>query len=856
MLFVLVKNSSNLLRCISCCRIDMPFGICAKPSKDDLMKEISAVVEVPGKTFVEVTVGRDALGLDCLEKIANEIGLTEVGFFGLSYKNKRGHDWWLILEKPIRKQLEKHAASGLCNIKLKFKIRFFMADPSCMRLQDEAVRNLLYLQLKNQIIEGSLSCSKDTAVLLASYSAQADLGDYHAERYSNYIEDQNHFPFNGFTDFSKDDLEQEVMELYQHHRGMASEEAKLQYVTITQKLVGYGDEYYPAKDKGGLLILIGASFLGIVVRHPRGLPPAYFRWPDIVQMSHCKKYFCIESFKSFDTIHFEMDDPATAKYVWRMFVAHHRFRCLSNAKAKKSLQSSAVKPDKERLLRRDAEVATSSDGTSSDCSSTICQGSVSGILNPVFDDERQSFREEKNVIDSVSHSSSAGFKAAPSTLLRPQSLNLVSVTSQHDFVMHNNLCASENSLNQNQSLYSNGLLNHAVSNGVGSSISMDSGNPQGAQSLESLNDRICSGIHSIPPRQASPASNDLARPCRPRSLNLDQFVTDNSSEVTGRTSGYSTSNDSDLAESRELDFEDEDLPMSREEQLAELEKILHEGQVFSEFQKLERRSENLTTASAAFGENVEKNRYKDVVPYEDTRVRLNPQDNLSGSDYVNADFVKMEVGSRTYHYIATQGPMEKTVVDFWHMVWEQNVHIIVAATDNKIDSRSACYPYWSADSPCSKTWFSSFEIETVSVRDEGSYKVRTLSLRQVVTKKSRVICHLHFTDWPDNRVPEDPKSFLEFLEELESARQSIHMSKIAEPTVGPVMVHCTAGVGRTGVIILTDLMIACLQSNQRINVAKALTHLRCQRMLLVANFGQYRFVYTALIHFIKNSRLI
>ena len=78
MLFVLVKNSSNFLRCISCCRIDMPFGICAKPSKDDLMKEISAVVEIPGKTFVEVTVGRDALGLDCLEKIANQIGLTEV----------------------------------------------------------------------------------------------------------------------------------------------------------------------------------------------------------------------------------------------------------------------------------------------------------------------------------------------------------------------------------------------------------------------------------------------------------------------------------------------------------------------------------------------------------------------------------------------------------------------------------------------------------------------------------------------------------------------------------------------------------------------------------------------------------
>jgi len=335
------------------------------------------------------------------------------------------------------------------------------------------------------------------------------------------------------------------------------------------------------------------------------------------------------------------------------------------------------------------------------------------------------------------------------------------------------------------------------------------------------------------------------------------MAADNSSEVTGQTSGYSTSNDSDLDESRELDFDLEDeMPLSRETQLEELEKIFSEGQVFTEFQKVERRSEKLTTTSAQCGGNAEKNRYKDVVPYEETRVRLNPRNNSDGSDYINADFVKLDVGARTYHYIAAQGPMENTVSDFWQMVWEQNVRIVVAATDDKINSKSACYPYWPEDLYGSKKRFDSFDVETVSIRNTSSYKVRKLSLKQASTNQTRIIYNLHFTEWPDHGVPQDPKHFLEFLDELESVRQHVSLSLGQAQEVQPVLVHCTAGVGRTGVIILTDLMIACLQSNQRVNILKSLIHLRCQRMLLVANFGQYRFVYATLIHFLKNSRLI
>lgn len=830
----------------------MPFGICTKPSKDDVAKEISVIVEIPSKSYIEVVLCKDALGLECLDSVAKQLGLTQTGHFGLCYKTKRGHEWWLILEKPIRKQLEKYAANyDLCKIELKFKIQFFMADSSWMRMQDKPTRNLYYLQLKQQILEGSLSCEKDTAVILASYSAQADLGDYEPESFITHLEGQSLFPCNVSAKHPKDALEQQVINLYQQHRGMTSEEAALEFVIIAQKLDGYGDEYYPAKDKDGFIILVSASFVGIVVRHPHGLPPAYFRWPDIIRMSHNKKYFCIESTKSFDVIQFEMEDAATAKYAWRMFVAHHQFCRLNLPRSRSSTRTSNIVNPGKLTLSKNATIASTNSRNCSPCSSR----SVKGLVNPVFDVEK-SFTEEKDMVDGVSRNSSSSSKA-PSTLPRPQSLNFSATNNRRDFLLHDNLCTSQNSLDHNQGLYSEGLYNSAVTNEIGSSLSMDSGNPLGRQSLESLDDRSHS-TRKTTSGEVFSASTPTARPSRPVSLNLEQQLAgDNSSEVTGQTSGYSTSNDSDLEDARELDFDDEDLLPSRETQLKELEKILNEGQVFTEFQKVERRSEKLTTASAQCGGNVEKNRYKDVVPYEETRVRLNPRNNSSGSDYINADFVKLDVGTRTYCYIATQGPMENTAADFWQMAWEQDVRIIVAATDDKINSKSACYPYWPEDSPGSRICFGSLEVKTVSIRDTASYKVRKLSLHHTTQPKhSRLLCHLHFTDWPDHGVPQDPKNFLEFLDELESARQQVSVTQGHAQEAQPVMVHCTAGVGRTGVIILTDLMIACWQSNQRINILKSLIQLRCQRMLLVANFGQYRFVYTTLIHFIKNSRLI
>lgn len=844
----------------------MPFGICTKPLKDDMTKDLLILVEIPDKSSIKVTLSKDATGLDCLESVTKELGLYEVGYFGLSYKTKKGYDWWLVLEKPIKKQLEQNTISYIGSIRLKLKIHFFVNGASWLKLQDKLIRSFYYLQLKDQILEGSLSSEKDSAVLLASYVAQAELGDYDAETFVAFAETHNLYPSNVAALHARETLDQQVIKFYSHHRGLTCEEAQLEYILIAQQLEGYGDEYYPAKDYDGSIILVGASFLGIVVRHSHGLPPAYFRWPDIVRITHNKKYFCIESAKSFDIIQFEMDDAPTAKYVWRMFVAHHQFCRLNLSRSSTRASTTKHQPHDIKLSKREFKKKTGVVASSDGSGSLSSFSSVTGLDNPVFTehsgsgsdtDTRYSGIQHKDNTDCGSHDSSNSINR--NTLTRPQSLNLSSVNSGHEFLLRDDFCTSQNSLDHNRSLYNHGLSNSAtVTNEVGSSLSMDSGNPLGTQSLESLNDRS----HNTPPSNASSdracsSSVRVSRPARPVSLSLEQLLADNASEVTGRTSGYSTSNDSDLDEGRDIEYEcDVELPFSRETQLEELEKIFNEGQVFTEFQKVERRSEKLTSASAQCDGNADKNRYKDVVPYEESRVRLNPRNNSSGSDYINADHVKEDVGTRTYRYIAAQGPMENTAADFWQMVWEQNITIIVAATDDKVSSKSTCYPYWPEDLYGSTKTFHSFEVETVSTRNTVSFKVRKLSLHMASSKEKRMICHLHFTDWPDHGVPQDPKHFLEFLDELESARQQVSSNHGHAQEVQPVLVHCAAGVGRTGVIILTDLMIGCLQSNQRVNILKSLIHLRSQRMLLVANFGQYRFVYTVLIHFLKNSRLI
>ena len=148
--------------------------------------------------------------------------------------------------------------------------------------------------------------------------------------------------------------------------------------------------------------------------------------------------------------------------------------------------------------------------------------------------------------------------------------------------------------------------------------------------------------------------------------------------------------------------------------------------------------------------------------------------------------------------------------------------------------------------------------------DNGAYTTSTLSVEHKATKTVRTVWHLQYTDWGDAGCPTDVRSFLEFLEEMSSLRRHVHTSGSSESAARaggrnrntPVMVHCSAGVGRTGVTILSDILLYCVDHNIDIDIPKVLSHLRQQRMLMVQTLAQYKFVHTVLINYLKQSRLI
>ncbi len=186
---------------------------------------------------------------------------------------------------------------------------------------------------------------------------------------------------------------------------------------------------------------------------------------------------------------------------------------------------------------------------------------------------------------------------------------------------------------------------------------------------------------------------------------------------------------------------------------------------------------------------------------------------------------------------------------------------------------SNCIPYWPQKNG-STLEVADFRIskQFTSISGSGCYTTSTLHLVHMPTKRSRTLWHLHYTDWGDHGCPTDTRAYLEFLEEIGSLRQHINSSSAASTTPSsssskspksglksrnpPVLVHCSAGVGRTGVAILSDILLYCVDHNVDIDIPKILSHLRQQRMLMVQTVAQYKFVHTVLIQYLKQSRLI
>uniref|UniRef100_H2YZV1 protein-tyrosine-phosphatase n=1 Tax=Ciona savignyi TaxID=51511 RepID=H2YZV1_CIOSA len=276
--------------------------------------------------------------------------------------------------------------------------------------------------------------------------------------------------------------------------------------------------------------------------------------------------------------------------------------------------------------------------------------------------------------------------------------------------------------------------------------------------------------------------------------------------------------------------------------------------------------QQFTWAQSTLEVNKPKNRYANVISYDHSRLTLSPIDGVPGSDYINANYIS---GFRRQNaYIATQGPMRETVSDFWRMVWEQRSSIICMMTKCEERCKVKCEQYWPSGGSetyglISVTLIDELELATYCVRTFNVVKVgHNIPVKQFPTTPDdalvpiiqyisysglsdrREIKHFQFTAWPDHGVPEHPTPVLNFMRRVKSHHQ---------PDAGPIVVHCSAGVGRAGCFICIDAMLERIKYEETVDVYGQVTCMRAERNYMVQTEDQYIFIHDALLEAINSG---
>ncbi|XP_074826332.1 receptor-type tyrosine-protein phosphatase T isoform X4 [Natator depressus] len=231
-------------------------------------------------------------------------------------------------------------------------------------------------------------------------------------------------------------------------------------------------------------------------------------------------------------------------------------------------------------------------------------------------------------------------------------------------------------------------------------------------------------------------------------------------------------------------------------------------------------------------ENRNKNRYGNIISYDHSRVRLQLLDGDPHSDYINANYI--DGYHRPRHYVATQGPMQETVKDFWRMIWQENSASVVMVTNLVEVGRVKCVRYWPDDTEV----YGDIKVTLIETEPLAEYVIRTFTVQKKGYHEIREIRQFHFTSWPDHGVPCYATGLLGFVRQVKF---------LNPPEAGPIVVHCSAGAGRTGCFIAIDIMLDMAENEGVVDIFNCVRELRSQRVNLVQTEEQYVFVHDAIL---------
>uniref|UniRef100_A0A672TDY6 Tyrosine-protein phosphatase n=1 Tax=Sinocyclocheilus grahami TaxID=75366 RepID=A0A672TDY6_SINGR len=267
--------------------------------------------------------------------------------------------------------------------------------------------------------------------------------------------------------------------------------------------------------------------------------------------------------------------------------------------------------------------------------------------------------------------------------------------------------------------------------------------------------------------------------------------------------------------------------------MLQLKEGLNSATILAQFDQLYRKRPGMTMSCAKLPQNLSKNRYRDISPYDATRVILKGTD-----DYINANYINMEIpaSSLINRYIACQGPLPNTCPDFWQMTWEQGSSLVVMLTTQVERGRVKCHQYWPNLS--GSATYGGFQVSCQTEEGNSAFLVRDMTLTHIESGESRELTQIQYLAWPDHGVPDDSTDFLDFVALVRSKRAGKDE---------PAVVHCSAGIGRTGVLITMETAMCLMECGQPVYPLEIVRTMRDQRAMMIQTPSQFKFVCEAIM---------
>ncbi|XP_063917600.1 tyrosine-protein phosphatase non-receptor type 4 isoform X1 [Zophobas morio] len=840
------------------------------------LKGFNVIVHFLDETVQEFTVDKRSKGSFIMEQVYQHLELVEKDYFGLQYSdngcvpnvNKPELMRWLDPSKLIKKQLNN------CQYPLYFRVKFYVSDPS--KLQEEYTRYQFCLQIRRDILEGRLVLAPSTAILLASYTVQAELGDYQPEEHGpNYLSNLQLIPG------QSEDMERKIAELHKLHKGQSPAEAEFNFLDHAKRIDMYGMELHKARDNTNREIQLGVTHIGLVVCQ-NNLKINTFSWSKIMKISFKRKQFFIQLIRElsedYDTLlGFNMESYRSSKTLWKACVEHHTFFRLDSPKVKR------------KFLFSLGSKFTYSGRTEFQ---TVSDVKKRGKL------ERKFVRSpSKQLIKQPGQAPSVEEKgkvlSAPGRPPRPYDNKVTSLGAKEP----RKAWADDSQMSDDDGGFLERTLEAPFSPGIAGRV------------LSYVDEEVPSptsnGLYDTPPYSASHsptsqitdeglvtitlypddgkygfnvkgganpeepilvsrvAPNTPADKCTPRLSEGDQVLQINGidvshalhEDVVNLIHKARGTNDGKLVlivkpnvlyvgmeEFEEPPYQYvpagdmQQRPPSPENALEQSMLLLADGlasgALIARYEMLYRKHPDLTCDVSMEAKNINKNRYRDISPYDTTRVILK---NAPSGDYINANYVNMKINGTdtTNQYIATQGPLQSTSEDFWQMVLEEDCNLIVMLTTIVERGRAKCHKYWPNQGECLTMQNVIIKCVQEITDPSESFIFRDFILTDVKNDTEREIKHMQYVAWPDHGVPDSPAQFLSFTEKVREARKG---------DAAPVVVHCSAGIGRTGVLVLMETALCLIEAQEPVYPLEIVKTMREQRAMMIQNASQYRFV--------------